>query len=151
MGKASPEIRRPGESSRRTAHLLDTAIRIPGTRIRIGLDPLIGLIPGIGDAIASAMGTVILLEAARQRLPRKLLARMGGNMVLNASVGAVPVIGDIFSVWFRSNSRNYAILKAWLEGNPNPPPGPGAKWIAAGCLLSTLLIAALCVALVKIF
>ena len=151
MNKATAHSIPAGEASRRSANLLDTLIQIPGTKLKIGLDPLIGLIPGVGDAIAAAMGSVILLEAVRLRLPKYLLLRMGGNMFLNAAVGAVPFFGDLFSVWFRSNSRNYAILKAYLDGDPKPPAGPGTKWIAAGCLILILLIVAVCWLLAKIF
>jgi len=94
------------------AKALDTAIRIPGTSIYIGLDPLIGLIPGIGDALASLIGTAILGIAARLRLPRIVLARMSLNLLINAVAGAVPVVGDLFSVWFQSNMRNAALLRA---------------------------------------
>ncbi len=93
------------------AKALDTAIRIPGTSIYIGLDPLIGLIPGIGDALAGLIGTGILGIAVRLRLPRIVLARMGLNLLVNGVVGAVPVIGDLFSVWFRSHARNAALLR----------------------------------------
>ena len=94
------------------AKALDTTIRIPGTSIYIGLDPLIGLIPGIGDALANLIGTVILGIAARLRLPRIVLARMILNLLINGVVGAVPVAGDLFSVWFQSNMRNAALLRA---------------------------------------
>lgn len=93
------------------AKTLDTTIRIPGTSWYIGLDPLIGLIPGIGDALANLIGTVILGIAARLRLPRIVLARMILNLLINGVVGAVPVAGDLFSVWFQSNMRNAALLR----------------------------------------
>lgn len=148
MDKASRNALDAGESSRRIANLLDTSLTIPGTKFRIGLDPIIGLIPGVGDAIAAALGSIILARAAREKLPPRLLLRMGGNMFLNAAVGVVPVLGDIFSAWFRSNSRNYAILKAYLDGQKNPPAGPATKWIAAGCVLFLILLGACCVAMV---
>ena len=93
------------------AKALDTAIRIPGTSITIGLDPLIGLIPGIGDALANLIGTGILWVAVRLRVPRIVLARMSLNLLINGVVGAVPVVGDLFSVWFRSHARNAALLR----------------------------------------
>lgn len=141
-------IRAPGDLSRFTATLLDTSLRIPGTSFRIGLDPIIGLIPGVGDAIAAALGSIILVEAARNNLPSRLLLRMGGNIFLNAAGGVVPVLGDLFSAWFRSNSRNYAILKGYLNGHINPPGASSTKWIAAGCVLFLTLLGGACVAIV---
>jgi hypothetical protein len=94
------------------AKALDTTVRIPGTSLSIGLDPLIGLIPGVGDALANLIGTVMLGIATRLRLPRIVLARMSLNLMINGVVGAVPVVGDLFSVWFQSNVRNAALLRA---------------------------------------
>jgi hypothetical protein len=93
------------------AKVLDTAIRIPGTSLTIGLDPLIGLIPGIGDAVANLIGSTLLLLGAQLQVPRIVLARMSLNLVINAVIGAVPVAGDLFSVWFRSHARNAALLR----------------------------------------
>ena len=94
------------------AKALDTMVRIPGTSLSIGLDPLIGLIPGIGDALANLIGTIILGVAARLRVPRIVLARMSLNLLINGVVGAIPIAGDLFSVWFRSHARNAALLRA---------------------------------------
>ncbi|MES2469819.1 MAG: DUF4112 domain-containing protein [Verrucomicrobiota bacterium] len=137
----------PGASvwSRRIAHVLDTFLKIPGTTARIGLDPIIGLIPGVGDAISTFMGGVIMAEALRRRVPGRLMVRIGGNMLLNASVGAIPVAGDLFSAWFKSNTKNYALLHTFLEGNPDPPASPQSKWVLAAFVLFVLLLIALCV------
>lgn len=94
------------------AKALDTTVKIPGTSISIGLDPLLGLIPGIGDALANLIGTIILVLAARVRVPRIVLARMSLNLLINGVVGAIPIAGDLFSVWFQSNTRNAALLRA---------------------------------------
>jgi hypothetical protein len=94
------------------AKALDTTVKIPGTSLYLGLDPLLGLIPGIGDALANLIGTVILGLATRLRVPRIVLARMSLNLLINGVVGAVPVAGDLFSVWFRSHARNAALLRA---------------------------------------
>ena len=93
------------------AKVLDTAIPIPGTSLRIGLDPLLGVVPGIGDAIAGLIGSSILVIGARVGIPRITLFRMSLNMFLNGTLGAIPVLGDVFSVWFRSNARNAALLR----------------------------------------
>lgn len=110
-------VRERARTSRRLSWLLDECVRIPGTQIRFGLDPLIGLIPYGGEAITTIFGTTILAEAGKKGLPFRTLLRMGGNMLVNASVGAVPVIGDAFSFWFKSNTRNYRLLNAYLESN----------------------------------
>ncbi len=93
------------------AKALDTTVKIPGTSLYLGLDPLIGLIPGIGDVLANFIGTIILGMAARLGVPRIVLTRMSLNLLLNGVIGAVPILGDLFSVWFRSNSRNAELLR----------------------------------------
>ena len=95
------------------ADLLDQRFTIPGTSIRIGLDPILGLIPGIGDALASITGSTILIIAAQFGLPKVVLLRMGINIALNAIIGAIPVFGDIFSIWFRSNAKNAQLLERY--------------------------------------
>ena len=77
----------------------------------LGLDPLLGLIPGIGDAIANLIGTFILGMAAQLEVPKIVIARMGVNLLINGAIGAIPIIGDLFSVWFRSNARNAVLLR----------------------------------------
>ena len=98
-------------SSNALARLLDTAIRIPGTNIRLGLDAVLGLIPGAGDAVGALLSSYIILAAARQGAPRAVLLRMIGNVAIDSVVGAVPVLGDIFDVAFKSNARNAALLE----------------------------------------
>ena len=93
------------------AKLLDSVIQIPGTSIRIGIDPLLGLIPGLGDVIANLIGSTILFLAARLQVPKIIMVRMAMNMGINGMIGAIPGIGDLFSVWFRSNLRNAELLR----------------------------------------
>ena len=93
------------------AKVLDSTVRIPGTSLYLGLDPLLGLIPGIGDAIANLIGMIILGLATRLRVPRVVLARMSLNLLINGAFGAIPVLGDLFSVWFRSHARNSVLLR----------------------------------------
>lgn len=102
-------------TSRRVSWILDECIRIPGTSIRFGLDPILGLFPYGGEAAATVIGATILGDAGKKGIPFKTLIRMGGNMLVNAGVGTIPVFGDLFSVWFKSNSRNYRMLNAYLE------------------------------------
>jgi hypothetical protein len=106
---------RPGESVDPlvafVARLMDTVFTIPGTNIRFGLDPLIGLIPGFGDLAATLVSTLLILQSSRHSVPRIVLARMALNVLINAALGSLPVVGDIFSVFFRSNVKNYALLQ----------------------------------------
>lgn len=104
------------EASRIIAHWMDEFIRIPGTNIRFGLDPIIGLFPGVGDFLASSIGVVTLTEGLRQRVPVSVLARMGTNILVNDAVGSIPGIGDLFSAWFKSNSRNLMLINRWKGG-----------------------------------
>jgi Domain of unknown function (DUF4112) len=96
------------------ADLLDQRFTIPGTSIRVGLDPILGLIPGIGDGLANLAGSAILLIGAQYRLPKIVLLRMGLNVALNALIGAIPVFGDIFSIGFRSNVKNAQLLERYV-------------------------------------
>lgn len=93
------------------AKILDTTVRIPGTGIYVGLDPLLGLIPGFGDMLANLIGTVILVLAARLQVPRIVVARMSLNLMINGTIGTIPILGDLFSVWFRSHARNAVLLR----------------------------------------
>jgi hypothetical protein len=96
----------------RLASLLDAAIRIPGTRFRIGLDPLLGLIPGVGDGLGALLSSHIIAEAARLGAPRATILRMVANVAIEALIGVVPVLGDLFDAAWRANQRNVALLRA---------------------------------------
>ena len=99
-----------GQFSQALAQLLDASLTIPGTSIRIGLDPLLGLIPGIGDLISNAIGSSLLFLATKAGVPRIVILRMSLNIVINMVLGAIPVIGDLFSIWFKSNLQNAQLL-----------------------------------------
>ena len=110
------------------ATLLDTALVIPGTQIRFGLDALIGLVPGIGDVITTVMSLFIVNEARALGAPPLRVARMLANVALDGVVGAVPLVGDVFDVAFRANRRNMALLRAHLD----QVEGPRASWAPGG-------------------
>jgi hypothetical protein len=97
------------------ATLLDTAFIIPGTNVRFGLDALIGLVPGIGDAITTAMSLYIVHEAHQLGAPAHVVARMIGNVAIDGVFGSVPLVGDAFDVAFRANRRNMRLLREWME------------------------------------
>ena len=101
--------------ARGIARLLDDLVRIPGTKIGIGLDPIIGLIPGLGDVIGGAMSGYILLVAAQEGAPTSVLVRMLGNIALDSLVGLVPVLGDLFDVGMKANRRNVDLLERYLD------------------------------------
>jgi hypothetical protein len=102
------------------AYIMDEVVRVPGTQFRFGLDPLIGLIPGIGDSSSALVSAFALVQAVRVGVPRVLLMRMALNILVNEIVGVVPVVGDAFSFWFKSNARNYEIIKTHRLGSSAP-------------------------------
>jgi hypothetical protein len=102
------------QRARQLAKLLDEAILIPGINKRIGLDPIIGLIPGGGDTLTMLMSAYIVVEAALLGLPAATLFKMVGNIVIDAFVGTVPVLGDLFDVVSKANIRNIKLLDAHL-------------------------------------
>jgi len=103
------------ERLERLSILLDTALVIPGTNIRFGADAIIGLVPGIGDTITTALSAYIVYEAHRLGAPFHLIARMIANVAFDGVIGAVPIAGDAFDVMFRANRRNMRILREWLD------------------------------------
>jgi len=100
------------------AKLLDIAFVLPGTRIRYGVDGIIGLIPVVGDIIATALSLWLVREARALGAPWHITARMLGNVAVQGLVGTVPVAGDAFDVLFRANMRNVRILRRWMEKQP---------------------------------
>lgn len=100
---------------RRLTRWLDTRWTIPGTRWRFGLDPLLGLIPGIGDVITLGIAIVPLREARRIGAPPSLMVKMIGNIALDFLVGEIPVLGDICDFAFKAHVRNLRLLERWLS------------------------------------
>jgi hypothetical protein len=98
----------------RLSRLLDIAFTVPGTNIRFGAEAVMRLVPGFGDAAASALSCLILYEAHRLGVSRRVMIRMAGNVAIEAAAGAVPVIGDLFDVAFRANRRNVRILREYF-------------------------------------
>ncbi|GAA3751868.1 DUF4112 domain-containing protein [Terriglobus aquaticus] len=104
------------------SHVLDDFLVIPGTRIRFGLDAIIGLIPGIGDVIGGMASWIIILAAWLRGVPRLTLARMLANVAIETIIGAVPILGDAFDVAWKANRRNFALLQRSLGERATYPP-----------------------------
>lgn len=120
------------------ARLLDVAWTIPGTRVSIGLDPLIGLIPGLGDALSNAIGSLLLVLATKAGVPRIVIVRMALNVCLNMAIGAIPVLGDAFSIWFTSNLRNARLLDRHCQ--PGQRSLHLTDWIYVVTILGLLVV-----------
>jgi hypothetical protein len=95
----------------RVTHVLDELGSVPGTPIKVGLDPVIGVIPIAGDALAALVGLWVILEASRFGIPRVVLGRMVANLVMDLGIGAIPLLGDAYDLFFRSNSRNLDLFR----------------------------------------
>lgn len=126
MSRAPDEILLPGEAPRREldadelarlraiAQLLDAAVEVPGTRVRLGLDALLGLLPGVGDLASAAFPAYLILHAARRHVPKRLLARMLANWSVDVAMGAIPLLGDFLDIGWKANLRNVALLERHL-------------------------------------
>ncbi len=101
---------------RRLAWLLDGAARVPGTKFRFGLNSVLGLVPGGGDAVLTGLSLVIVWQAHQLGVPRPVLLRMLGNVGLEAAGGAIPVLGDVFDMAFKANLRNLDLIERHLRG-----------------------------------
>ena len=119
------------------ALLMDNFLRVPGTNFRVGIDPLIGMLPGVGDMASAIASAVALIFAARQGLPKILIARMASNILINELIGIIPGIGDAFSFWFKSNARNHALLKSY---SARPGGSRKSDWIFVAAILVVLFV-----------
>jgi hypothetical protein len=97
------------------ASILDDRFSVPGTNIRFGIDAIIGLIPGVGDAISATLSSYLIWRAHKMGVSKFTLARMAGNTVVDTVVGVVPLIGDVLDVGFRANRRNLELLRRHVE------------------------------------
>jgi uncharacterized protein DUF4112 len=131
--------------AQRVARLWDGIIRIPGTPFSIGLDPLLGLVPGAGDALAAGVSGWLVLEAARLGAPASTLVRMLTNVAIDALVGAIPVAGDVFDFAWKANLKNVALLERHVAA-PAAAQRAGRRWVL-GVGAALVLLAAGCIAL----
>jgi hypothetical protein len=129
--------------SRQIAKLMDDAVTVPGTNIGVGLDAVIGLVPGIGDALGSGLSGAIVYDAVRARVPMPMLALMGLNLLLDALLGLVSGIGDLLDVAHRANRRNVRMLLREVERQPLRPRPSAAYVVGAVALMVVPVLAGL--------
>jgi len=118
------------------AWLLDNSIPVPGTGRRFGIDALIGFVPVVGDLVSGGIGLFVVWRASRMGLPRIAVARMLANSAIDIVVGAVPLLGDAFDLWFKANTRNLGIMRRYLE---RPDASTRNEWLVVAGLVASVL------------
>jgi len=141
----TPEERAARERLRFIAWLLDSSIPIPGTRLTIGVEALIGLVPFLGDLIGVLASSYILTEAHRLGVGRAVLLRMALNVAVEGVVGIVPFLGDVFDAAWKANVRNVRLLEAWTERPRRVEHG--SRWLVAVLIGAMVLFVFGCLAL----
>ena len=126
--------------ARAIAKMLDTAIRIPGTGIRFGLDAILGIVPGLGDTAGAIFSGYLILLGSRMGLPREVITRMVANVAVDTIVGGIPVLGDLFDVAWKSNTRNLKLLEQSVD--PAYEHKRVSPLLIAGALVVLLLLVA---------
>jgi Domain of unknown function (DUF4112) len=128
--------------------VMDTIFRLPGTKFRFGVNPLIGIIPVIGDQIDAAISTAVLLGSVRHRLPKIVLVRMALNVLINALFQAIPIVGDFFTFFFKANRRNYELLRK--HAGQGKPVTRG-DWIFVGVVIGIIFLIAFALSFLLIY
>jgi hypothetical protein len=141
---------RPGASGlERLAWLMDRAFVIPGTNVRVGLDAILGLLPVGGDvATGLVQAGLVLYALAKYRVPKAVAARMAANVVLDVAIGAIPLVGDVFDVFFKANTRNVCLLEEVRAHHDRGEPVPSAPSVRYLLLIGGLLGAAITLVLI---
>lgn len=142
------ELQRRLVRLRNLARVYDAGIRIPGTRFEFGLDPLVGLVPGLGDAVGAGLATYIVFEAARSGVPRSVLVRMLLNVGIDALIGAFPVVGDLFDAAWKANLKNVDLLEEHLADPRATRHASRRLLVAIGLVLLLVFAGAVALALV---
>jgi hypothetical protein len=135
-----PALDDPLSRARTLTRLLDSVARVPGTGFRFGLDPLLGLVPGLGDMTGAALSGYLVLLASRHGAPRAVIVRMLGNVAIDTLVGTVPVLGDLFDAGWKSNTRNLALLEQHI-GQPIAAGKPANRLVVWLVLAALVLLA----------
>ena len=128
------------DTLRKVAQLLDSAFVIPGTSYRVGLDPILGLFPGLGDLVSPLFTIGILWHARELAIPRVVLLRMIFNVAIDALLGAVPVVGDLFDFAWKANNMNMALLERHAH---EERPAAAGDWLFVGALVALLVFVAI--------
>lgn len=118
---ATPDRQKALQDLDRLSTLLDSKFRVPGTSLRFGLDGILGLIPGVGDVVTAGPALYLLYRAHQLGARKRVMTRMAMNTGIDLTLGAVPVLGDVFDVFFKANKRNVALLRQEI-GQPQPAP-----------------------------
>jgi hypothetical protein len=134
-GPLDPALQQRLERLRQWATLLDGAFRVPGTNLRFGWDPILGLVPGVGDVIAPVYAVAIIVTAAQVGVPRVVQLRMLLTAAADLTIGAIPVVGDLFDVLWRANQRNMALLDRHVRA---PHPASPTDWAFVTLVLAAL-------------
>lgn len=100
------------------AMLMDSLVEVPGLRVKVGLDAILGLFPGLGDLISSLVSLYIMQAASQQGVPRVTMARMGANILIDMALGAVPLVGDVFDIYYKANEKNLQLLQLHVQSTP---------------------------------
>jgi hypothetical protein len=129
------------DALRRYAWILDSLFELPVVKVRVGLDAIVGLIPGLGDLATPLFGSYLLLQAFRMRVPKVILMRMVFNVALDALTGLVPILGDLFDIAFKANMRNMALIER--HANPREKPTRGDYLFVWGMIAIVAMIAML--------
>jgi hypothetical protein len=135
--ESDSEIPRDLVALRRFAVLMDAAVPIPGTRRRIGLDAAIGFVPGVGDAIGAALSAWVVVGALRHRVPTPRVMKMVWNILLDVALGSIPILGDLFDLFFEENIANVEIL---IRARDRTRPPRTLRGIAGAAILVVALI-----------
>lgn len=122
------------------AWILDDAIRIPGLNMRVGLDALIGLVPGFGDAAGTVLGSAVLVGAVRHRIPLRVLLVMAWNLLFDKLIGLIPFVGDAADAVHRANSKNYRLLRRTVEAGDTVDTDSRGYLIRAGLLVAVIIL-----------
>ena len=150
MTPATPATSQSLERARSLTRLLDSAAAVPGTGVRFGLDPILGLIPGLGDVAGAALSGYLVLLAARLGAPRVVVLRMVANVAVDSVVGSVPLLGDLFDVAWKSNTRNLALLERAIARPSETRAAGGAVVAGALLVLGLLAVAGIALAVVVV-
>ena len=125
---------------RKYAVLLDSAFQVPGTQMRFGIDPIVGLIPGVGDLVTGFFSVMILLHSLRLKIPKVVVARMLVNTALDLAAGAIPILGDLFDAGYKANLKNLRLLERHARPGVKPET---SDYIFVGLCVGIVLLAAI--------